>query len=79
MSEHLQRLYDEIRALAPDERAGMMAMLRDLDALPEPDVVQVWLDEAGRRFRAMEAEAEEEQNADDTASRSAVADLLKKR
>lgn len=77
MSDRLKRLCDEIRGLEPAEQTHVLHLLNDLGAMPDPDVEQVWMAEAQRRFRAMAAELVDEP-ADAGASRDAIINLMKR-
>ena len=77
MTDRLQRLCDEIRALDPEEQVHILHLLGDLGAMPEPAIEQTWMLEARRRARAIAEEAQEE--AGPSTSREAVNALIKKR
>lgn len=53
MSTIFDELEKRARALSREEKADLVRILiEDLDASPDPDVEQLWLEEAQRRYDA---------------------------
>ena len=78
MARAVSDIEREIRELEPDEQEHLLrALLEELDGPPDPDVEQVWLEEAQRRSHELDTGAVEAVPSDQVFAR-ARADLKRR-
>ena len=53
MSTHFEEIAKQAKSLTPREKAALArALIQELDSIAEPEVEQLWIEEAQRRYAA---------------------------